>query len=114
MDTENEYLEAMNQLKEKFDKLEDKEKMIKGLIKKLRADMCVIYGITKGIDTTLIGGMEAPEAFFSCWELLATKVYDAANFHILGDPTFKTIEINLPSELFPDQVADPEMLIINS
>jgi len=40
MDTENEYLEAMNQLKEKFDKLEDKEKMIKGLIKKLRADMC--------------------------------------------------------------------------
>jgi len=55
MDTDNEFLEAMNQLKDKFDINERDMKLMKEEVIELKKYIMTIYGLVRIIDSNFLG-----------------------------------------------------------
>jgi len=99
MDTEQDYLDAMEQLKKKYEEIETKERMFKKVMKTMRMDMCATFGLVKSIDS-MMDNVELPDDYITLWEVLASQVYTMTNNHVLLiEPNPRTIELTLPAEV---------------
>jgi len=81
---ENEYLEMCNQLKEKFDKVEQKEQDINKKLICIKQDLMKAYGLSQSMDEYMLNGMELPDDITTVLELLIASIRDTTEHHILG------------------------------
>ena len=80
---EQEYLELVNQLQEKFNVNETKLKDTEKKIMKMKRDLSMIYGLVRSMDSTIIGGIDLPDDFCAIWDLLSSNTQDIAELHKL-------------------------------
>jgi len=98
---DNEYLEMCNQLKEKFDKVEEQEREIKKQMVVVKQELCKIYGLTEAIDEYLLNNLEIPDDLNTVLELLMSTVKDAVDEHVFGvKERSPRITINFSSHSF--------------
>ena len=81
---ENDYLEMCNQLKEKFDKVEQKEKDINKKLICIKQDLMKAYGLSQSMDEYMLNGMELPDDITTVLELLIASIRDTTEHHVLG------------------------------
>ena len=78
---EQEYLELVNQLQEKFNVNETKLKDTEKKIMKMKRDLSMIYGLVRSMDSTIIGGIDLPDDFCAIWDLLSSNTQDIAELN---------------------------------
>jgi len=93
---ENEYLEMCNQLKEKFDRVERREKEIKRDITKIKQDLCKIYGLSETMDDYLLNNLEGiPDDLNTMLELLVSQIKDTTEEHVFNKERGARITIDV-------------------
>ena len=102
---EQEYLELMNELKKKHEKLEAEERALKVRESKYKIDFCTVFGLVRAADR-LLAGAEVPDEFITLWELICDFVFSSTKTRILDVPVEEqplTIDINvIGQELTPN------------
>jgi len=81
---ENDYLEMCNQLKEKFEKVEQKEKDINKKLICIKQDLMKAYGLSQSMDEYMLNGVELPDDITTVLELLVASIRDTTEHHVLG------------------------------
>lgn len=81
---EQEYLELVNQLQQKFNENETKLKDTEKKIMRMKRDLSVIYGLVRSMDSTIIGGIDLPDEFCAVWDLLSTNTQDISEKHLFS------------------------------
>ncbi len=100
---ENEYLELCNQLKEKFDKVEQREKDIKRDLLKIKKDLCKIYGISETMDDYLLNNLDGiPDDLNTVIELLVSQIKDTTEEHVFDVDRMPRITIDISHNRFAD------------
>lgn len=92
---ENEYLEMCNQLKEKFEKVEQKEKEVNKKLISIKQDLMKAYGISQSMDEYMLGGVELPDDITTVLELLVASIRDTTEHHVLGKGKGDSISFTL-------------------
>ena len=82
---EQEYLELMNELKKKHEKLEAEERALKVREAKYKVDMVTTFGLVRAADR-LLAGVEIPDEFITLWELICDFVFSSTKTRILDIP----------------------------
>lgn len=85
IENEAEYLELMNELKVKHEKLEAEERALKLREAKYKVDITTIFGLVRAGDK-LLQGIEAPDDFLTIWELICDFVFTSTKKNILDIP----------------------------
>ena len=92
---EQEYLELMNELKVKHEKLEADERELKVREAKYKVDIATIFGLVRAGDK-LLQGIEAPDDFLTIWELICDYVFTSTKKNILDIPIHeKPLELQI-------------------
>ncbi len=81
--TEGEYLDMCNQLKEKYDKIEQKEKQLEKNLFVIKRDLMKIYGLSEALDEYMLRDYELPADTTAVLELLISTIKDCSEEHIL-------------------------------
>ena len=92
---ENEYLEMCNQLKEKFEKVEQKEKEVNKKLISIKQDLMKAYGLSQSMDEYMLNGVELPDDITTVLELLVASIRDTTEHHVLGKGKGDSISFTL-------------------
>lgn len=92
---ENDYLEMCNQLKEKFEKVEQKEKDVNKKLISIKQDLMKAYGLSQSMDEYMLNGVELPDDITTVLELLVASIRDTTEHHVLGKGKGDTISFTL-------------------
>jgi len=85
--TEGEYLDMCNQLKEKYDKIEQKEKQLEKKLFEIKRDLMKIYGLSEALDEYMLRDYELPPDTTAVLELLISTIKDCCEEQVLRHTT---------------------------
>ena len=92
-----------NETKEKFDKVEQREKDMKRDLLKIKKDLCKIYGISETMDDYLLNNLEGiPDDLNTVIELLVSQIKDTTEEHVFDVDRMPRITIDVSHNRLAD------------